>query len=97
MRSMMRAALVAVAVVCVVSAAPAFAQAGKKAPVTVVALPLTKVPANVLNVFNKAFPGAKVTKVEQLGKGKTATYHFFMTDAKAPEVKVTAAGKLIRK
>lgn len=100
MRSMMRTALVAVAVLCAVPSAPALAQAPKQTrpvPTPAVAIEVTKVPKNVMNVFKKAFPTAKITKVERIGAAKTATYHFLMTGAKVAEASVTAAGKLIRK
>lgn len=96
MRSMIRAACVAAAVMCVVPAVPAFAkaQSGAAAPATWVVIPIQQMPAKVRSTQNKAFPGSKVTKVERMGTGKTAVYHLTMTGKKT-DVKINASGKIV--
>ena len=94
MRSMMRAALMAVALCTVVAPASVLAQT-KAAAATVI--PIAKVPKNVLAAFKKAYPSAKITQVDQSGSGKTAVFHFTMTGARLAEVKVNGAGKIIKK
>ena len=59
--------------------------------------PITKVPKSVMATFKKAYPSSKVTKVDQVGTGKTAVYHFTMADSRLPEARITAAGKIIKK
>ncbi len=93
MRSFLRAALVAVAVMTVVPVMPVLAQAPTAA--TWVVIPIQQLPANVRAVQAKAYPTAKVTKVERLGTGKAAVYHLTMTGKKT-DVKINAAGKIVK-
>ena len=101
MRKVLRAVLVAVAVVFAMSAAPAFAQ---KKPASIpkpapagpsIVIPAAKLPTAVRTAQRRAFPKAQITKVEQIGTGKTAIYHLTMTGKKT-DVRYTAAGKVVK-
>ena len=97
MRSVMRAAALAVAVVSVGPAVSVMAQSKQTAPATWVTIPLQQLPAAVRAAQKKAFPTGKISKVERLGTGKTAQYHLTMTGAKKADVTYSAAGKAINK
>ena len=97
MRSLMRAAAMAVALLCVVPASPALAFQAPKQAATWVAIPLAQLPATVRAAQKKAYPTAKITKVERLGAGKTAQYHLTLTGAKKADVTFNAAGKAMNK
>lgn len=95
MRSFLRVALVAAAVVCVVSNVPVLALAPQTAPSTWVVIPISQLPPKVRATQTKAYPRSKVTKVERFGAGKTAVYHLTMTGKKT-DVKINAAGKIVK-
>lgn len=97
MRSFLRAAVAAVALVSVMSAVPAitFAQTPKQGQEWV-AVPLDKIPAKVTAAYKKAYPTAKVTKAETRGAGNTAVFHLTVTGAKVKDLRIDATGKLLK-
>jgi len=96
MRSIMRAALVALAVVVAVPALPALAQTSPAAQASWTLMALKDVPLKVREAQKRLFPRAKVTKAEQSGTGATAMYRLSMT-GKSTDATYTAAGKVVSK
>jgi hypothetical protein len=94
MRTLMRAALVAVAVMIAVPAMPVVLAQASTVSWTVV--PVKELPRRVATAQKKAFPKAKITKVEQSGTGATVIYRVTMTGGKKPEAKYNAAGKMLK-
>lgn len=94
MRSMVRAAAVAVALAFAVPALPVFAQKAPAAVVSWTVVTMKDVPLKVRDAQRRVFPRTKVTKYEQAGTGKTATYRLTMTGKRA-EATFTAGGKLV--
>lgn len=88
MNSLVRAALVAVAVLTVVPASPAFAQRksiAKTKPAAQASWTLVAqndVPNKVRAAQHRSFPMGKVTRVERSGTGATAFYRYTMTGKK---------------
>lgn len=96
MRKLMRAAIVAVAVVFAVAVVPALAQKEKPGAVqqTWTVITLQQLPRAVKAGLRKSFPAAKVTKVEVSGTGKDKLYRLTLIGTQREAI-FTPAGKLV--
>lgn len=99
MRSLIRAVLVAVAVVFAVPAMPALAQKpaknAKPANATWTVVDVKTVPERVITAQEKAFPKAKIKKVERSGTGATMVYRLTMT-GKTKTVQFNTKGEMVQ-
>jgi len=96
MRKLMRAAILAVAVVFAVSAVPALAQNGKadEAQKAWTVIDVQQVPRLVREGLKRSFPAVKVTKAEVSGAGADTLYRLTIT-GKQKEAIFTAGGQLV--
>jgi hypothetical protein len=92
MRSIIRAVLVAVALVFAVPVLPALAQKAPTVQVSWTTVTMKDVPLKVREAQKRAYPHVKVTKYERGGTGSTAVYRLTMT-GKHKDATFTAAGK----
>ncbi len=99
MRTLIRAVVVAAALVFAMPALPVLAQgssqASRSARASWTHIAYQSLPAKVASSQRRLFPHTRVTKAERAGTGKSATYRLTMA-GKNKKVKFDAAGKILK-